>query len=308
MRKRDIIFSILLAASFILLGCDNLNFMNKPKKEKPAMVVRGTIIAKIANMPVTLEMLNRETDAYNASVDLTNLPNEEKKKAKSDTREKKIEYLKNVLLRRMVFYQAALDRGIDRREDIQEVLERNKATVLAQEMENDIIKNINVSMAEVDEAYKNVKDQLKEPDVRKIREIVMRTEADARQALLEILQGADFATIARDRSIAESAKNSGDLGFIRKGQRGERFITFDDIAFSSALQLGAISSVFKGPEGYYVIKIESVKEGKQPTLSEVQDRLKELLLLRKSQEQLDKFYSQVAGSTIKVEIYESEIK
>lgn len=308
MLKRNIFFSMLLVASFVLLGCDNLNFLNKPKKEAPAAVVVGTVIAKVANMPATLEMLNREIDAYNASVDLTNLSSEEKKKAKIDTREKKIEYLKNILLRRMVFYQAALDRGIDRREDIKEVLERNKTTILAQEMENEIIKNINVSMAEVDEAYKNVKDQLKEPDVRKIREIVMRTESEAKQALLEILQGADFATVARDRSIAESAKNGGDLGFIRKGQRGERFITFDDITFSPALQLGAVSSVFKGPDGFYVIKIESVKEGKQPTLSEVQDRLKELLILRKSQEQLDKFYSQVAGSNIKVEIYESEVK
>lgn len=307
MYKRGILLLAGGFAVFALFGCDNLNFLNKPKKE-PVVAVRGTLIAKAANNPITLEMLNREVDAYNASIDLTNLPNEEKKKAKIETRERKIDYLKNVLLRRMVFYQAALDRGIDRRDDIREILERNKATVLAQEMENEITKNINVSMAEVDEAYKNVKDQLKEPDVRKVREVVARTDADAKQMLLELLQGADFTTLARERSIAESAKNGGDLGFIRKGQRGERYITFDDVAFSPALQQGAVSSVFKGPEGYYVIRIEGIKEGKQPTLSEVQDRLRELLTLRKTQEELDKFYSQTASSNIKVEIYESEVK
>lgn len=308
MRKKGILFLAGISTVFILFGCDNLNFLNRPKKTESPAVVRGTVIARVANIPITLEMLNREIDAYNASIDFSNLSKEEKQKAKIESREKKIEYFKNVLLRRMVFYQAALDRGIDRREDIREILERNKATILAQEMENEITKNINVGIAEVDEAYKNVKDQLKEPEVRRIREIAVRNEADAKQALLELLQGADFAALARERSIAESAKTGGDLGFIKKGQRGERYITFDDVAFSPALQQGALSSVFKGPDGYCIIKIEAVKEGKQPTLSEVQDRLKELLLMRKSQEELDRFYSQAVGSHIKVEIYESEIK
>jgi len=306
MSRKNAALPIVCLIALVLLGCDNLNFF-KPKKETLPLV-KGTVIAKVANLPITLEALNREIDAYNTSIDLANLTSEEKKKAKIDTREKKLDYLKNNLIRRMVFYQAALDRGLERREEIREILERNKATILAQVMEDELTKNINVSMAEVDEAYKNVKEQLKEPDTRKAREIVMKTELETRQALLEILQGADFAAIARERSIADSAKNGGDLGNIRKGQRGEKFITFDDVVFSPALQIGALSSVFKGPDGFYLVKIDGIKEGKQSTLSEVQDRLKELLLLRKSQEELDKFYSQAARDNIKVEIYESEIK
>ncbi|MCU0651419.1 MAG: peptidylprolyl isomerase [Candidatus Omnitrophica bacterium] len=306
MPRNKILLAIICLSVLTLLGCDKLNFF-KPKKES-GTVVKGTVIAKIANMPITLEMLNREIDAYNTSIDLSNLTNDEKKKAKIDNREKKLDYLKNSLIRRMVFYQAALDRGLDRRDDISEILERNRATILAQAMEEELTKNINVTASEVDEAYKNVKDQLKEPDTRKVREIMMKTESEAKQALLEILQGADFATLARERSAADSAKAGGDLGNIKKGQRGEKFITFDDVVFSPALQVGSVSSVFKGPDGFYIVKIEGIREGKQSTLSEVQDRLKELLSLRKSQEELDKFYAQVSRDNIKVEIYESEIK
>jgi parvulin-like peptidyl-prolyl isomerase len=105
---------------------------------------------------------------------------------------------------------------------------------------------------------------LKEPELRRVREIVLRSESEARQVLLELLQGADLAALAKDRSVAESAKNGGDLGFIKKGQRGENFISFDDIVFSPALQQGSLSSVFKAPEVFYIIKIEGVKEGSIP--------------------------------------------
>jgi len=316
MRSKKSAFLIAIFISAFLFGCDKLEFLN-PAKKVPATTVKGTVIAKVANMPITLEQLNREVDTYNAAVDLTIDANndltaeqkrEQKKEAKIDTREKKVEYLKNVLVRRIVFYQAALDKGLDRREDISEVLERTRATILAQEMEKEITKDINVGLSEVDEAYKNVKEQLKEPEVRKVRELVVKTQAEANQALLELLQGADFSTVAREHSIADSAKNGGDMGYIRKGQRGANFLTFDDIVFSPGLQQGGVSSVFKGPDGYYLVKIEGVKEGRQPTLSEVQDRLKEILLSRKVQEELDKFYSRASRDNIKVEIYESEIK
>ncbi len=300
----------ILILSFILLsllGCDIFNF-SAAKKQASSIQVSGTVIAKVANIPRTLEELNREIDAYNASIDLTNLSADEKNKAKIKTREEKLDYLNNVLIRRMIFYQAALDRGIDRREDISDILQRTRAAILAQEMENEVTKNVTVSPSEIDEAYKNIKDKLKEPEARKIREIMVKNEIDAKQILLELLQGADFSAIAKERSVAESAKNSGDLGFIKKGQRGEKFNSFDDIVFSPALQQGSLSSVFKGPDGYYIAKIEAVREGKQSTLSEVQDRLKEILLSRKKQEELDKFYNKVSKDNIKVEIYESKVK
>lgn len=308
MRKREIVTTAVLFAFICLAGCDKITSLLNPKSKPAAIKVSGTVIAKVANMPITLEELNREIDAYNASIDLTNLPEDEKKKAKIATREQKLNYLNNVLLRRMVFYQAALDRGLDRKEDISDVLQRTRATILAQEMEEEIAKNVSVSLSEVDEAYKNVKEQLKEPELRRVREIVLRSDPEAKQILLELLQGADFAVLAKDRSVAESAKNGGDLGFIKKGQRGENFISFDDIVFSPALQQGSLSSVFKGPGGFYIIKIEGVKEGKLPSLSEVQDKLKEILLMRKTQDELDKFYSQAVKQTIKVEIEASKVK
>lgn len=305
-------FLFLLIFSVLLFGCDKINFF-QPKKKPAApqaqvIAVKGTIIAKVNNIPITLEELNREIDIYNASLDLRqDLTAEQKKSAKIDTRDKKIDYLKSVLIRQAVFYQAALDRALDQKEEIKDILNRYKIAILAQEMQNEVVKNLDVSSAEIEDAYKNNKNLFREPESRRVREIVAKTEDEAKQILIELLQGADFAALARNRSIGESAKSAGDLGYIKRGERGEKFLNFDDIIFSPALAQGAISSVFKGPDGYYIVKIEDVKEGKQVTLSEAWDTLKALLLARKQQEELDNFYSQLSRN-IKIESYEGEIK
>ena len=317
MRYRIVLYFVFFFIFSILAGCDKLNFLNflnpkKPPKEPTTqLTVKGPVIAKVNNLPITLEDLNREIEVYNASIDLRqDISDEAKKSLKMDTREKKIGYLKDEMVRRMVFYQAALDRGLERKEDTINLLERSKIAILASEMQNEIIKNIAVSSAEVEEAYKAIKDQLKEPETRRVREIVTKTEEDARQILVDLYQqGTDFASVARARSIAESAKSGGDLGNLQKGKRGEKFFVFDEAAFSPALQQGSISSIFKGPEGYYIVKVEEIKAGKQLAMSEVWDELKYRLLINKQQQELDKFYSQLSHDPkIKIEIYEGEVK
>lgn len=302
----------------LILGCEQLNFLNPKKSEEPkkdkivsASVVTGTVIARVNNFPITLEELNKYIDIFNASIELRqDLTPEQKKEAKIETREKKIDYLRNFLVRQRVFCQAALDRGIDRRSDVVDILEKNKIAVLAQEMQNEVIKNIDVSSTEIEEAYNRTKNFFKEPESRKIREIVTRTEEEARQVLREALDpSVDFGSLARSRSVSASAKNGGDLGYIKIGERGETYSVFDEVVFSPALREGSISSTFKGPEGYYVVKIEAVKEGKQLSLSEVWDTLRQLLLQSRQAEELEKFYAKLArDEKIKIEIYEQEIK
>lgn len=304
-----IIFVFLLLVFF---GISKYGFLKKTvplqKKAQTTPVVKGTVIAKVNNNPITLEELKRYVDIYNASLDLRqDLSAEQRKLAKIDNREKMINYLKTSLIRQAVFYQTALDRGLDRKEDVVEILNRYKVAVLAQEMQNEVIKNIDVSSAEVEEAYKNNKNLFREPEVRRVREIVVKTEEEAKQILIELLQGADFSTIARTRSIAGTGKDGGDLGEIRRGERGEQYVGFDDVAFSLALGQGVISSVFKGPEGYYIIKIEAIREGKQVSLSEAFDTIKAILLDRKQVEELDKAYSRLSQEA-KIEVYEGEIK
>ncbi len=311
MMKREI-FIFILCSLLLVYGCEKIPFFGKekPKPEVQPPIVRGTVIAKVDDLLITLEELNLHLDVFNASIDLReDLSAEEKKVAKIDTHEKKVSYVKEILIRQRVLYQAALDRGLDHKEEIVEILERDKIAILAREMQNEIIKNIDVSSTEIEQVYEESKELFKEPEIRRIREIVTKTEEEAREVLIELYQGTDFTLLAKTRSIANSAEAGGSLGEIKKGDRGEEFFAFDEIAFSPTLLKDSIAGPFKGPEGYYIIKVEEIKEGKQVSLTDAWEMIKGLLLRNKQKEELDRFYSRLLQSgKIRVDIYEKEIK
>src|SRR3989338_7261016 len=99
---------IVTGAIIFLIGCENIFPPKKPKSlpntPVPAAEVKGTVIARVNNQPITLEDLNSEIETFNSYVP------QDRPEEKIDTRDKKIAYLKNEMIRRVLFAQAALDR------------------------------------------------------------------------------------------------------------------------------------------------------------------------------------------------------
>lgn len=308
--KTKIILSCLILSLFVLFGCDKLKLLTPA----PARKVSGTVIAEVDKVPVTLEQLNREIEIFNASVDKSEQwTPEEKAKLKIQDTEGKTRYLTDVIIPRLVLYQGALNRGLDRKEDIKKTLvdlenfiEERKIELLARAMREELTKNITVTPEELDETYKRIQEQLKgqKLEQRKISEIVTKTEGEANKIFVDLSQGADFAAQARQSSIASSKDKAGDLGFIRRGQRGEGFESFDDVAFSSALSKGKYSFVFKGPDGFYIVKVDEIKE---LALSDVEAELKNRLLDIKVGSELKKFLDKTSKS-ISIKTFPEEIK
>jgi peptidyl-prolyl cis-trans isomerase C len=285
-----------------LLGCEKLDFL-KPKeipKQTPSasIVVKGTLIAKVNNIPLILEDLNEEIESYNAGISA------EKPELKITSRDKKIDYLKNEMVRRTLLYQQALDRGLDRNEEMLKALEKVKRNLLVMELVEQEAEKVDISSKEIEDYYNSFKEELKEPEERHIREIVVSTEAEARDILIQLLQGQDFATLAKERSKSASSKEGGDLGFI---QRGKKFAQFDTVAFAETLEVGKISNIFKGPEGYYILKLEAKRGGKQKSLSELWDDIKRGLTFLKQQQRIEELIGKLSREA-KIEIYEGEIK
>lgn len=316
MKRLHVLILVIFISTLFLFGCDKIKNMfgssPKPVKVEP-VAIKGTVIAKIGSQVVTLEELNKEVENYNTSIDLSRMSDEEKRNAKIDSREKKVEYFNNALVEQKVFYQAALDRRIDTRDDIVELLSKDKMMLLAQEMQREVIKDVDVTDPEIEEAYNGLKEQLKEPETRKVREIVTRTEDEAKRILSQLLTDGDFTAIAKNNSIGSTQANEGlvktpkNEEYVSRGVRGPAFAAFDEVVFSPQLQKGSLSHIFKGPEGFYIIKIEGIKEGQQVPLNKVRDNLKEILLAKKRKDALDKFSADVRKK-IQFEIKESEIK
>ena len=105
-----------------------------------------------------------------------------------------------------------------------------------------------LSDEEVKEYYDQNQSEFVRPTEWRLREIMVETEDEAKGILVELYQGADFIEMVK-RSKSKSSWEKGDLGF----KATSDFPKIQDVA--EALDVGGMSGVFAGPEGYYIIKL-----------------------------------------------------
>ena len=304
MKSKIILFA--MASLFFggILGCDKINSaVQKKSNEKTAsqrvlIEPKGVVVAKVNNISIGLDDLNEEIVLYNANVPA------ERPELKIVTKEQKVNYLKNEVVRRALIYQHALDNGLERNDEVRQALEKNKRDLMVLQDIKNITKSISVTSKEVEDYYNTYKEQLKEPEERQVSVIVVGSEQDAKDILIQLLQGADFANLAKSSSKSPSAKDGGNLGFIQKGKKSTQF---DAAAFSDSLDIGKISSVFKTPDGYNIVKLESKRGGKQKPLSEMWDDINRGLVFLKQQKAIEELISKLSRDA-KIEISEGEIK
>ena len=89
-----------------------------------------------------------------------------------------------------------------------------------------------------------------------------KADAKKRAAALQerAAKGEDFAALASKRSDDQiTAKNGGDIGFLRKGTMPE---SFDEALFS--MEVDAVSGVVETPYGFHVLKVLAIREGDVP--------------------------------------------
>ena len=294
----------LVIISFYFIGCEQIPFLSPPKtgtsatKSVKIPMVTGTVVAKVNNYPIVLEDLNEEVDSFNALVP------EDRPEVKITTPEQKVEYLKNEMVRRSLLYQEAQSRGLDSNPEIQRILEKTKADLLVMELVRKEAESVVVTYDEINNFYETYKEQLKDPEERHLREIVVNTEEEERGVIIQIYQGVDFAALAVERSKAASKDKGGDLGFI---QRGVKSPQFDVEAFSDTLEVGKTSNYFKGPEGYYIVKLEEKRGGAQKELSDIWDDIKRELTFVKQQAAIEQLIADLSNKA-KIEYYEGEIQ
>ncbi|MFH1678661.1 MAG: peptidylprolyl isomerase [Candidatus Omnitrophota bacterium] len=298
MKQKAVLIITICGLVLSLAGCDKISNLNPISRNK-GLSVQGVIVAKVNDTPITLEQLDQEIQNYNELMDNPEL--------KITTTEQKLSYLNDELVRRYLVYQEAKTRGLDKQAKIKELLRNLEVNVLANQLIQEEIDNIVVTSSEVEDFYNLYKDQYKQIEERKIREILVDAENTARDVLVELLRGADFDALARQYSRAQSASSGGDLGFIKKGQRGADFSQFDDVAFSPSLTAGQLSSIFKGKGGYYILKVQEIRGGQLRTLSDVWDEIKKNLTFLKQQQKLQELINKISKDA-DIVVYKEKIK
>ncbi|GAB4381803.1 peptidylprolyl isomerase [Albidovulum sp.] len=120
--------------------------------------------------------------------------------------------------------------------------------------------------------------------------ILVKTEDEARAIIAELEGGADFATLAKEKSTGPSGPNGGELGWFGPGMMVK---PFEDAVV--ALQPGEISGPVETQFGWHVIRLNEVRNATVPSLDEAREQI-EGDLRQKAVEQA------VADMTAKAEV------
>ena len=117
------------------------------------------------------------------------------------------------------------------------------------------------------------------PDVDEVhaRHILVSSEDDAKAIKAALDAGADFATLAKEKSIEPGAKDSGgDLGYFTADKMVKPFA---DAVF--AMTTGEISNPVQTQFGWHIIKLEDRRKAAKPTLEQLTPQLGQQLYVQK---------------------------
>ena len=265
------LFVIFLVVCLFCFGCDQIPFISelfsKGKTSEAPFKVEGTLLVRVNNWGMSLEEFNERLTNLEELIPEFKVESVDDKKAILDE-----------FMRQQLLVQEAKRRGLDKKKDLVDATREFLNGLLVREIITEETEDIDVTSKEIEDYYNIMKERFSEPTQYRIREIVVDSETQANQILIDILRGSDFADMAKMYSKNESAAKSGDLGYINL----PIFPKFD-IAVAS-LEIGKVSNVFQGPDGYYIIKLEGKKGGKQRSLSDAWDDIRaELTVIKQNQ-------------------------
>jgi peptidyl-prolyl cis-trans isomerase C len=153
-------------------------------------------------------------------------------------------------------------------------------------MKVEIYDKVKLSEEEIEEYYKENKEDFIKDEEYHLRHILVERQEEAEAVLKKIRGDADFAELAKEKSLCPSREKGGDLGFIT---RGMTIKPFEDAGFD--LKPGEISEVVKTEFGYHIIKLEEISPERQMTLEEAKTEIEYILLPEKQQDAFSNWLS-----------------
>ena len=164
-----------------------------------------------------------------------------------------------------------------------------RAQLVSEGIYKDITGDVKVSDAEAQQYYDDNIDRYKVAESREVRHILVKTKDEADALHEQLVNGASFATLAKEKSLDPGSKDQGGKLTVSKGQTVE---AFDKAAFS--LDTNEISDPVKTQYGYHIIQpLTDVKPGRVTPFTQVRDQIKSQLLQQKKGDAVSEWVSSV---------------
>ncbi len=189
--------------------------------------------------------------------------------------------LKNQLIARELFRQAAQKQHYETHADVQAIVEQAKTAAMMQAYLRDTVKPAPVTDADVKARYDSIVASLGENEY-KASAIAVKDETTAKTILDQLKKGSDFAQLAKQYSQGPNAMQGGALNWVSfktpivAGQTqnwpqplAEALVKLPQGAVSSApIQVG---------EAYWILRADQVRKTQVPTFDQSKDSLRKEL-------------------------------
>lgn len=127
---------------------------------------------------------------------------------------------------------------------------------------------VKVTDDQIKQMFETYKESFNTPEQVRASIILVKTEDEAKNIIKQLNGGADFAELAKSKSLDTATKDKGgDIDFFARGQQET---AIEDAAFK--LAKGEISDPVKTSGGYQVIKVTDRKEAHTATLAEEKEK------------------------------------
>jgi parvulin-like peptidyl-prolyl isomerase len=277
LRRRDMRKALLL----VFAGLMSLAFLSSC-----GTVKEGKVVARVGDREVTVDELEQQWK-QTSRMNITGVSELERKK----------ELVENMIGNQIVIveaYKEGLDSQVESDSNFINQKERMLLTTLYQ---REIVEKAKVADSEIRKEYEKMKEEVHAAHV------LVETEEEANEVYQSLKDGAEFAELAREKSIDPSAKdNDGDLGFFSWGKMVPEF---QDAAF--ALKQGEISRPVKTSYGWHIIKMIEKREKEQPPFEEAKDQILGKMENEKRQKRVNEYFTQLrkkVGFTLNQDAYQ----
>lgn len=185
---------------------------------------------------------------------------------------------REMLVTRELIVQEADKRGVLQKEIVREQLEQARVGVLVSAVFEDFVEKEGIAEANLKAAYESVKAQYTGKEYH-VKHILVEKESDAKAIIAQPKACANFEDIAKAKSIDPgSEKNGGDLGWV-----SDKALVPEFSKAMVQLKNGQITDKpVKSQFGWHIIKMIDSRDVKAPTMEEMKDQLKQMIMSDKN--------------------------
>jgi len=184
----------------------------------------------------------------------------------------KKEFLDEVIIDTLL-YNEAVRKKLDRDDDVKKVIrEAEKKILIARLLNDEVEEKIIVNEKDISAYYNANKEKFATPEALRASHILVKTEEEAGDILVELSNNRNFEDLARGRSMDPTSKIGGDIGYFTRHQLVPEI---EEVCFN--MQVGEISGIVKTKFGYHIIKLTERAPPRVKELAEVRDAIEETL-------------------------------